>query len=465
MEKIIIKINGMHCTSCEKVIHDSVKKIKGVMEVKADYAKGNAEIIFNPQKTNEKEIKSAIEKAGYTCFTSPKKNSILGVIFGVIGILLIGYFIFYLSGRIPILSIDTKLGYGLLFIAGLLTGFHCIAMCGGFVISYTAKDALAGRKSYASHLKYGIGKTISYTIIGALFGLVGSLIAFTPMIRGIAGIIAGLFLVIFGLNMLNIFPWFKRFRIRQPKAFSKLFGKNNGPLIIGLLNGLMIACGPLQAIYIMAAGTSSMIEGAKLLFIFAIGTLPVMLGFGFFASIISKQFTQKILKASGVIVIALGLIMLNRGLILTGNGFVPSVILNTDSGTIKTTTNELPGINMNNGYQEIRMDVTNNGWEPNSFVLKTGVPVKWIITGKEITGCNNEIIVPEYNLDFKIQPGEQAIEFTPTKAGVVRWSCWMGMIQGQFLVKDDTTSSSSPTEEFPLPAAPKAGGCGCGMGR
>jgi sulfite exporter TauE/SafE len=90
--------------------------------------------------------------------------------------------------------------------------------------------------------------------------------------------------------------------------------------IVGLLIGLMIACGPLQAIYIMAAGTGSMIEGAKLLFVFALGTLPVMLSFGYVTSFIGAKATREILKFSGAVVIILGIFMINNGLALTGAG-------------------------------------------------------------------------------------------------------------------------------------------------
>jgi uncharacterized protein len=94
-------------------------------------------------------------------------------------------------------------------------------------------------------------------------------------------------------------------------------------------------------------------------------------------------------------------------------------------------------------YQVIHMDVTNAGYTPNTFILKTGVPVKWVINGKKLNGCNSGITVPAYNLDFKIKQGEQTIEFTPTKAGTINWSCWMGMIPGTFIVKDDAPVSTS----------------------
>ncbi|MEI7960829.1 MAG: cupredoxin domain-containing protein [archaeon] len=94
-------------------------------------------------------------------------------------------------------------------------------------------------------------------------------------------------------------------------------------------------------------------------------------------------------------------------------------------------------------YQVIHMDVTGAGYSPNSFVLKTGVPVKWIINGIKLNGCNSGIIVPEYKLNFKLKTGEQTIEFTPTKSGTIQWSCWMGMIQGTFIVKDDAQISTN----------------------
>jgi plastocyanin domain-containing protein len=88
------------------------------------------------------------------------------------------------------------------------------------------------------------------------------------------------------------------------------------------------------------------------------------------------------------------------------------------------------------GYQIIRMDVVLTGWQPDSFRLKKDIPVKWIIYGKEITSCNHAIDVPALNLYFQIHEGEQTIEFTPHEKGVIEWSCWMGMIDGIFVIEE-----------------------------
>ncbi len=479
---------GTTCESCAKIIKNQALKVEGVEDVEFDYATETGYVSFDDEKTNIDEILYKVEEKNYTCYILDEKNpkseskKLWGWIFGIAGVLIVAYFLFGFVEGIEMPKISQNMGYGLLFLVGLLTGFHCVAMCGGFIISYTAKDAQEGRKNHKSHLMYGIGKTLSYTVIGAIFGLIGSIIAFTPMMRGVAGLLAGGFLILFGLKMLNIFPILRKIQFRTPKFLAKIIGKksseSSSPLIIGLLNGLFIACGPLQAMYVMAAGTGSMIEGAKILFFFGIGTLPVLLGFGYFASLVSSKMTHKILKISGALVILLGLVMVNNGLILTGNGYdfgsLVSSVGGTDSAVTGSVIAELGNVAvLKEGYQEIRMDVVSSGWSPDKFVLQKDVPVKWIVNGKEITGCNSAIQVPKYGLEFDVIEGEQVIEFTPTEEGTVRWSCWMGMIPGTFIVVDDLGSSDVQKElnnvEIPKGSTCGAGsscgggsGCGCG---
>jgi sulfite exporter TauE/SafE len=367
------------------------------------------------------------------------KNRITGLIFGLVGIMVLGYFILKTVSGAAVPEINQGMSYGFLFIVGLLTGFHCIAMCGGFVIGFTARDAQESQKTTLSPVIYGLGKIVSYTVIGGIFGWLGSIIAFTPLIRGIVGITAGVLLVIYGINLMNFIPWLRRLWIKPPGFVLNWMGKKNHksspirPLVVGLLNGLMIACGPLQAIYILAAGTGNALEGAKLLFIFALGTLPVMIGFGYLTTLISHKMTGRLFKVSGVLVLLLGLVMLNQGLVLTGSGFDFNSLLATRSAS--TNANATTKSTVSNGYQTIKMDVTASGWKPAKFILQEGLPVKWVIDGKEITECNKAIQVPKLGLNFYINPGEQTIEFTPTEEGVIPWSCWMGMIDGSFIVQ------------------------------
>lgn len=486
MGRIVTKkfrAEGITCESCAELIREQALSVKGVKSASFDYASETGKVTFDSAKTDIQAIFSAIEEKGYSCSLAEDNEEYLAITIPgwlgwtilIIGILVAGYFLLRIADRLPFPQLSQNMGYGLLFLIGLLTGLHCIAMCGGFVVSYTMRDAQSGRASHRSHLAYGIGKTISYTVIGAGFGLLGSIIAFTPLMRGVAGLLAGLFLVLFGLKMLNLIPLLRKVQISIPRFIVRFVGtqsqKHSSPLIIGLLNGLMIACGPLQAIYVMAAGTGSVLEGARLLFFFGLGTLPAMLGFGYVTSLVSSRFTHKVLKASGVIVIILGLAMINNGLVLTGTGYDLRSL--TGRSTAGSADGNVPVLT--DGYQEIRMDVVRYGWEPDTFVLKKDVPVRWVINGEELNGCNNAVQVPQYGLEFDIQKGEQVIEFTPTKEGIVRWSCWMGMIPGTFIVKKDINLYDAEAIEEEISQVPQqprgscggscgGSGCGCGCG-
>ena len=63
--KTEIKIQGMHCKSCEVLINDSLSELKGIKSSKISAAKGAAIIEFNEKETSLDEIKNVIKKEGY----------------------------------------------------------------------------------------------------------------------------------------------------------------------------------------------------------------------------------------------------------------------------------------------------------------------------------------------------------------------------------------------------------------
>ncbi len=465
-----LRVQGMRCASCEDTVERALRHLRGVRKAKADYGSETVVVTYDPLRCNLFQITRALELKDYQCSLAPQPHPIrdgirkfLRIVLGLAGILAI----FYVGSQIPLVeSLPGGLGQqasiGLLFFAGLLTSFHCVGMCGGFIVGYTAQCAIGGKRSHAfAHVAYGLGKTLSYAAMGAGFGFAGSLVSITPEIKGAAAIAAGFFLLGFGFNMLHLLPHLRLFRLPMPRWLSRFVHaesrKHQSPFVIGLLNGLMIACGPLQAMYVMAAGTGSAWEGTKILLAFGTGTLPLLLGFGFLTSLISHQASGKILKASGLIVLTLGLIMLNRGLILTGSGYDFDSLaerINRQATTLQERQDGLPS--RVDGFQTIRTEVTKEGFEPSTFALRKGVPVRWIINATELTECNRAIVVPSLGLQIDLHPGEQTVEFTPKGTGTILWSCWMGMLRGEFQVLDDTPpepENATPTSDFvgPLP--------------
>lgn len=440
---------GMHCTNCETTVERAIRRLPGIHKVNADYGSETVEVSFDPGKTDLFSILRAVELKGYDCILTPKSQrfrdglkKFAEILLGFAGIGLIFYLGIWLEHSQNLPRLDQHLSHGMIFVVGFLTGFHCVGMCGGLIVGYTVRNPRSPQHHGLSHLAYGLGKTVSYTVLGAAFGYLGSLITFTPAISSATAIAAGAFLVIFGLNMLHLFPHLRIFGFRMPVFLSRFihaeYRKHKSPFVIGLLNGLMIACGPLQAMYVMAAGTGSMTEGAITLFLFGAGTLPLLMGFGFLASLISHKATDRFLQASGALVVALGLVMLNRGLVLNGSGYDFISMTSSLAARIEfLAKTHAPAEEGESGFQTIRMKVVAAGYQPNQFILKKGIPVKWIIEVKELTDCNRKITVPKLGLSIDLKEGEQVVEFTPKEDGIIAWSCWMGMIRGSFIVQTD----------------------------
>ena len=62
---VTINVEGMMCMHCVKHVEDALKEVTGVKKVKVELEKNTAQVEYVPSKTNEAELVSAIEKAGY----------------------------------------------------------------------------------------------------------------------------------------------------------------------------------------------------------------------------------------------------------------------------------------------------------------------------------------------------------------------------------------------------------------
>jgi sulfite exporter TauE/SafE len=306
-------------------------------------------------------------------------------------------------------------------------------MCSGFVIAYTTKNIENLKNSRFARMKqhflYNISRLSSYTFFGILAGLIGSVFLLTNQFRGYLSIFAGVFMVLYGLS--TFIPHLRRFTtIRTPNLVK--YTKNRGPVLFGLMNGLM-PCGPLQAMLVYATATGGAIQGGIIMLTFGLGTIPLMFGFGNALSFLTHNFIGKIMKVSAVVVMVLGLVTLSRGLALSGYALPNSNFLGSD----KTSTTGI--VSATGNIQEINMTVDQNGWNPDTFIVKKDVPVKWDIYVEKITPCISGIRVPKYDIskDFTREGETITIEFTPNEEGTILFTCPMGMVSGRFIVKND----------------------------
>lgn len=207
------------------------------------------------------------------------------------------------------------------FIMGILGSFHCLGMCGPIALAIPPRSE---RKSIIAvdSLLYNFGRTATYTIMGALVGIIGaslSLAGYQETISVIAGI-ALLAVVVFPKKWENSLA---KIRIVESatEGLKKLFGKIIGSktagsmMIIGLLNGLL-PCG-LVYVALTASIASGTIAGAAMfMFFFGIGTIPMMASLFILKSVVSIGVRRRINKLipAGIVVVAVILIL--RGMAL-----------------------------------------------------------------------------------------------------------------------------------------------------
>ena len=426
-ERIYVK--GMFCKHCEEVIETAVLKLDGILKVTSDFNKGIVDLEYNEDKCDLQEVKEAIKGVGYE-LTNTKLSLINGIslIIIIIGIwYILNYFgLSKIFQNFPLATSD--MSYTALFIIGLFTSFHCIAMCGGLNIAATASSNMK------NVFWYNFGRLMSYTIIGGMLGLIGSLFTINMKVKATIGLFVALLMLILGLRFLNIET------IRLPNKISKKLNflnyiktkfanikLLNKSLSIGLLNGFM-PCGPLQTMQFLAIATGSFVSGALSLFFFCIGTVPLMTIVGLSFSSLSAKFKNAMASISGVLIIIFAVSMLQNNLTLLGLNFFPQSI-----GSNKKVI-------MNYAVEDGNIQVVNSSLRYGDYdviVVKNHTPVRWIITAdkKNINGCNNEIIIPKFDIDVKLVEGENIIEFTPRDKEIVNYSCWMGMIKSQIIVE------------------------------
>ena len=445
LKKIKIKVEGVHCQSCKTLIEAEAGALEGVKDIDLDYRTGECQIEFDDGKISRDKIFEKIEKLNYKVKeadpkTPKRKISKDLIVAGLLAVAFVsGYFLIKQFGLLEVLSKlnEKQLSYWLIFFIGFLVSFHCIGMCGSLVVTYSARR-LSGEKEkktnpFFPHLQYNLGRMFSYTMIGAVLGGIGSFFIINPTFTGIIVLLAGFFMILMGLSLLTNFWWLEKVRFKTPSFIAgflynqKHSEKPKGPLLIGLLNGFM-PCGPLQAVQLYALATGSVIQGALSMGIYALGTIPLMFGFGAFISLISQERIKLVMKLSGAVVMVLALFMINRGLVNLGygfKGFVPEESISQTEDAIAEDAKE---------YQIVNMDLTYQGYSPNVLFIKKGIPVRWVINVKQMSGCTNEILLPDYNIRKKLVKGENIIEFFPDKVGDIKFSCWMKMVWGKFVV-------------------------------
>lgn len=462
---IKLEIKGMHCHSCEILLERDLSTIEGVERVKANFKKGLAEVQYGNNQPDSEMIRQVVENNGYKLgredeksFFSKRPADYMELV-TVASVLLLVYLLFELFGLLDLIGFEISgtPSFLTVLLIGLTAGIStCMALVGGLVLGISARHSEihpeASRfQKFRPHLFFNLGRIISYAILGGLIGFMGSALSLSSLALGILTIVIGVVMLLLGLKLVDIFPRLSKGGITLPKVISQMLGLNKevkeyshrGSFITGALT-FFLPCGFTQAMQLYAVSTGSFSQGAIIMFLFALGTMPGLLGIGGLTSVIKGSFSRYFFKFAGLVVILLAVWNISSGYNLTGFT-LPSLFNENiqDNNSVyelnPVTINEsvadtIPPVKVEGGKQIINMEQNRGGYEPNRFIIKRGIPVEWVINSTNNYTCASYLVVPSLGISKALQTGENIIEFTPTEIGYIRFTCSMGMYSGEFKV-------------------------------
>lgn len=223
------------------------------------------------------------------------------------------------------------------FTLGVISSLHCVGMCGPLSLALPVQYLFKAQRIFALIL-YQVGRVITYSTLGLVFGLAGRRVYLAGFQQGFS-IVMGL-LILFVLLQSWIFrknmqPQFlSSFYLSVQKLMMNIL-KLRGTLpflFFGIANGLL----PCGMVYMALAGalvTTEIHQSVLFMVMFGLGTVPAMISISLFRQFISLQMRNSFRKAMPVFVSIMAVILILRGLNL-GIPFLSPILHQAATATV-----------------------------------------------------------------------------------------------------------------------------------
>lgn len=467
-------VQGTHCASCEVLVERKFKKVSGVKAVAVNYRTGKTRVTLDgPHTPSLKEFEYSLREKGYRVHPWAMRNKVatprkrlsdqdVREIGAILLIILGGYLTlrhFNLLPEAP--SFTQHMTYPFILMIGLVAaGSSCLAVVGGLLLSLSgtwsrATEGMPRRQRVQPHLLFNVGRLVSYAFFGGLIGLLGKALSVTPQVSGFLMLAAAAFMVLTALSMLNVISN-NPLLMAMPKRFQNAVHdasstkKRGTSFLLGAAT-FFLPCGFTQSLQLYAVTTGSFEKGALTMLVFALGTLPALVGIGALSTFLKGRPYRYFLRFAGAFVLLLGVFNTNNGLTLIGlspSALAADLFRSSPKATAASAALDDPYVLYDGQKQVISMEVNGLRYKPNHFTIRQGVPVEWNITGVNIAGCAQVLLVPKYNITKYLQPGPvNKITFTPTASGEVPFHCSMAMAYGSFTVVPNGNASPGDTQQ------------------
>jgi sulfite exporter TauE/SafE/copper chaperone CopZ len=332
MQKVFtFYISGMHCKACELLSENEVSEIPGIISVKSDIKNSTIMVAgdFGDESSEgiAKRLDEVLKKHGYT--VSVEKTDTAGnfsnfkIAIPVALIIVLLFFFLQRIGLVNFISSGTT-SYTTIFLIGIVASLSsCMAVVGGLLLSVSATFAKSDDK-IKPQILFHIGRLLSFFFLGGLLGALGATLTINNTVSLVLGFAVALVMIVLGLNLLGIFKWTKNLTPGLPKFISKRalgISKLNHsvtPFLVGVVT-FFLPCGFTQSMQILSLSSGSSLSGALIMFVFALGTLPVLALISFsFVGFKDKRKSDAFFKTAGLIVLVFAVINLINAFVSAG---------------------------------------------------------------------------------------------------------------------------------------------------
>lgn len=323
----------------------------------------------------------------------------------------------------------------IIFLTGLTVGgLTCLAVQGGLLASIIAtaeeeeiEKGINIKNSVFPTIAFLVAKLISYTALGLILGAFGGVIGISQSAQIMMQFLAGIYMIAVSLNLLNVHPVFRYVVISPPKFLTRKLRNQSkskalfAPALLGAMT-IFIPCGTTLAMEALAISSANAISGAAIMTVFVLGTTPLFFGVGWLTSFLGDNFRARFLKIAAFAVLYLGITSINGAFTAAGSPLPLPFMTKNISQSVSYSKE---------GIQNVDINITARGYNPQSFRVKKNQPVRLNLKSTDAYSCASAFRIPSLGIAKNLQPnGTESVEFTPTVEGNILFTCSMGMFRG-----------------------------------
>lgn len=213
---------------------------------------------------------------------------------------------------------------------GAVSSLHCVGMCGPLALALPVHH-LSKTQQLLSLFLYQLGRIITYSAFGLLFGFAGRTVyiaGFQQWFSIVMGIVVLLLVILYRVYKNPL----------QPSVFKNLFSalqsymikafrskkSSGGFLLLGMANGFL----PCAMVYVAIAGaltTTEVSHSVVFMAMFGAGTLPAMMIIGYFGKMASLPVRNMFRKSIPVFMTIMAIVLILRGMNL-GIPFISPIL-------------------------------------------------------------------------------------------------------------------------------------------